>query len=249
MSNKQENQKTIVIKKYANRRLYNTASSSYVTLETLCTMVKQGQDFVVYDAKSGDDITRAVLTQIIVEEESKGGQNLLPIRFLKQLISYYGEGLPQSVLPNYLEIAMENFTQNQEKLTSYMSENLGSVFPFGNIEEISRQNMAMFDQAMKMFTPFGNPPFGNPFSPHGVPSSAATEDQKEDQSQTEDKPSPAGSVSDAETQHNLTQVVDVTTKMQQQTELMFQQMQNQMMAMQQKINEMEEIKSDHTDKS
>ncbi|MDX1739102.1 MAG: polyhydroxyalkanoate synthesis repressor PhaR [Alphaproteobacteria bacterium] len=150
----QQGEAPIVIKKYANRRLYNTATSSYVTLDHLCEMVKRSEDFVVYDAKSGEDITRSVLTQIIVEEESKGGQNLLPIRFLRQLISYYGEGIPQSVLPNYLEIVMENFSQNQEKLQSYMAENMGSVFPFGNLEEIGRQNMAMFEQAMKMFAPF-----------------------------------------------------------------------------------------------
>ena len=98
----------ITIKKYANRRLYNTATSSYVTLDHLCQMVKDGVDFVVFDAKSGEDITRSVLTQIIVEEESKGGQNLLPINFLRQLISFYGDNL-QFLLPRYLEQSMDSF--------------------------------------------------------------------------------------------------------------------------------------------
>ncbi|WP_420549837.1 polyhydroxyalkanoate synthesis repressor PhaR [Curvivirga sp.] len=154
MGAQQKGDSPIIIKKYANRRLYNTATSSYVTLEHLCEMVKQGVEFTVHDAKSGDDITRSVLTQIIVEEESKGGQNLLPIRFLRQLISYYGEGIPQSVLPNYLEMAMENYAQNQEKMQNYLAENMNNVFPFGNFEEIGRQNMAMFEQAMNMFTSF-----------------------------------------------------------------------------------------------
>ncbi len=151
---KQQGDSPIVIKKYANRRLYNTSTSSYVTLEHLCEMVKKSEDFVVYDAKSGDDITRSVLTQIIVEEESKGGQTLLPIAFLRQLISYYGDGVQQTILPNYLEMSMNSFTENQEKMKSYMSENMTSVFPFGNIEEMGRNNMVMFENAMKMFNPF-----------------------------------------------------------------------------------------------
>ena len=96
----------IVIKKYANRRLYNTATSCYVTLDYLCKMVKHGGDFVVYDAKTGEDITRSVLTQIIVEEECKGGQNLLPINFLRQLIGFYGDNM-QCLVPRYLEQRME----------------------------------------------------------------------------------------------------------------------------------------------
>ncbi len=139
----------ITIKKYANRRLYNTATSSYVTLDHLCQMVKDGQDFVVYDAKSGDDITRSVLTQIIFEEESKG-QNLLPIRFLRQLIGFYGDSL-ESLVPGYLEVSMESFTRNQEEMRKHMGGAFGEMFPFGQFEELSRRNVAMFQRAMNMF--------------------------------------------------------------------------------------------------
>ena len=144
----------VTIKKYANRRLYNTATSSYVTLDHLCQMVKDGVDFVVYDAKSGEDITRAVLTQIIVEEEGKG-QNLLPISFLRQLIAFYGDSMHEMLLPRYLDYSMKSFSRNQEKLTDYMNETFGGMFPFGQFEEMSKQNMAMFERAMNFFTPFG----------------------------------------------------------------------------------------------
>lgn len=143
----------ITIKKYANRRLYNTATSSYVTLDHLCQMVQEDVDFVVYDAKSGDDITRAVLTQIIVEEEAKG-QNLLPINFLRQLIGFYGDNM-QWMVPRYLEHMMEGFADNQEKLRQSMQETFGGIFPFGNLEEMGKQNMAMFENAMKLWTPPG----------------------------------------------------------------------------------------------
>lgn len=142
----------ITIKKYANRRLYNTATSSYVTLDHLCTMVQEDVDFVVYDAKSGEDITRAVLTQIIVEEESKG-QNLLPINFLRQLISFYGDSM-QWMVPRYLEHMMEGFSQNQDRMRQSMQETFGNMFPFGNLEEVGKQNMALFESAMRMFSPF-----------------------------------------------------------------------------------------------
>ncbi len=142
----------IVIKKYANRRLYNTATSSYVTLDYLSQMVKDGQEFVVNDAKSGEDITRQVLTHIIVEEESKG-QNLLPISFLRHLISFYGDSL-QAVVPNYLDHTMQSFAHNQEQLRQTMTDALGGFNPFGQLEEVSKQNMAMFENAMKMFSPF-----------------------------------------------------------------------------------------------
>lgn len=142
----------ITIKKYANRRLYNTATSSYVTLEHLCEMVKDDVDFVVYDAKSGEDITRSVLTQIIVEEEAKG-ENLLPISFLRQLISFYGHGM-RWMLPSYLEQTMEAFTANQEVIARNMQETMGGVFPFGNMEELGKQNLAMLQQTMNMFSPF-----------------------------------------------------------------------------------------------
>ncbi|MGA3000101.1 MAG: polyhydroxyalkanoate synthesis repressor PhaR [Acetobacteraceae bacterium] len=145
----------VVVKKYANRRLYNTESSSYITLENLADMVRAGRDFVVYDAKTGDDITRSVLTQIIVEEEGKG-HNLLPTNFLRQLIGFYGGGL-QGVVPGYLDQAMKAFTQHQEQMQAAMKRTVGSMsslFPFGNVEEISRQNMAMIDRAWSMFAPF-----------------------------------------------------------------------------------------------
>jgi polyhydroxyalkanoate synthesis repressor PhaR len=143
----------ITIKKYANRRLYNTASSSYVTLENLCLMVKENTDFVVIDAKTGEDLTRSVLTQIIVEEENKG-QNLLPISFLRQLIAFYGDNM-QWLVPSYLESTMKTFAKNQEQMRRYLQEALGGLFPFGGpFEEVGKQNMAMIEQAMKMFTPF-----------------------------------------------------------------------------------------------
>lgn len=143
----------VKIKKYANRRLYNTATSSYVTLDHLCQMVKDGVDFAVYDAKSGEDITRSVLTQIIVEEEAKG-QHLLPVAFLRQLIGFYGDNMQQMLLPRYLEVTMEAFAANQEKMRNYVEETFGSVFPFGQIEEMSKQNIAMFERAVKFFNPF-----------------------------------------------------------------------------------------------
>jgi polyhydroxyalkanoate synthesis repressor PhaR len=142
----------ITIKKYANRRLYNTATSSYVTLDHLCQMVKENTDFVVYDAKSGDDITRSVLTQIIVEEESKG-QNLLPIGFLRQLIGFYGDSLG-GLVPRYLEHSMQAFSRNEEQMRDLMQNALGGMFPLNQLEELNKQNMAFFENAMKMFTPF-----------------------------------------------------------------------------------------------
>jgi len=143
----------ITIKKYANRRLYNTATSSYVTLDHLCQMVKDNIDFVVFDAKTGEDITRSVLTQIIVEEEGKGGQNLLPINFLRQLISFYGDNL-QFLLPRYLEQSMESFAMNQEQMRKYLQESFGGIFPFNRFEELGKQNMAFLEQAMRMWNPF-----------------------------------------------------------------------------------------------
>ena len=142
----------ITIKKYANRRLYNTATSSYVTLDDLCQMVKEGIEFTVFDAKSGEDITRSVLTQIIVEEESKG-QNLLPISFLRQLIGFYGDSL-QGLVPRYLEQSMMAFIENQDRMRRNMQEALGGIFPFSQFEDMGKQNMAIMEQAMKMFAPF-----------------------------------------------------------------------------------------------
>jgi polyhydroxyalkanoate synthesis repressor PhaR len=145
--------KPVTIKKYANRRLYNTATSSYVTLDDLCHMVKENQDFVVYDAKTGEDITRPVLTQIIVEEESKG-QNLLPINFLRQLIAFYGDSL-QSLVPRYLDYSMNSFARNQEQMRRYVQSAFDGLFPFGSLEEMSKQNMALMEKALSMFVPFG----------------------------------------------------------------------------------------------
>jgi len=148
----------VVVKKYANRRLYDTRSSCYITLDNLAAMVRQGQDFVVYDAKTGEDITRSVLTQIIVEEEGKG-RSLLPIAFLRQLISFYGDQM-QSLVPKYLEEAMAAFAQQQEQFRSTMQKTMGSVgslFPLGNMEEVGRQNMAMMERAFSLFNPFYRP--------------------------------------------------------------------------------------------
>jgi polyhydroxyalkanoate synthesis repressor PhaR len=147
----------VVIKKYANRRLYNTATSSYVTLEDLSNMVKQRHDFVVYDAKSGEEITRAVLTQIIVEEEQKGGQNLLPIGFLRQLIGLYGDSM-QWLVPRYLEHAMSSFAHNQDQMRKSLQDAFGGLFPFSSLEQMGKQNLALFEQTLKMFSPFPTAP-------------------------------------------------------------------------------------------
>jgi polyhydroxyalkanoate synthesis repressor PhaR len=146
------NSKPVVVKKYANRRLYNTATSSYVTLEDLAKMIKDGGDFVVHDAKTNEDITRSVLTQIIVEQEQKG-QNLLPISFLRQLIGLYGNSM-QFLVPGYLEQAMVAFARNQEQMRKSLEATFG-IFPFGQFEEIGKRNMALFEQALKMLSPYG----------------------------------------------------------------------------------------------
>jgi len=142
----------VTIKKYANRRLYNTGTSAYVTLEDLAAMVKTGEDFLVYDAKTGEDITRSVLTQIIFEQENKEGQNLLPIAFLRQLIRFYGDSM-QMLVPRYLEVSIESLTREQEKFREQMAQAFGGS-PFGALEEQVRRNMEMFERAFAMFTPF-----------------------------------------------------------------------------------------------
>jgi polyhydroxyalkanoate synthesis repressor PhaR len=164
---------TTVIKKYANRRLYNTATSTYVTLEDLAKMVKDGSDFIVYDAKTGEDITRSVLTQIIFEEENKEGNNLLPINFLRQLIRFYGDSM-QGMVPNYLEFSMGNLMKDQDKLRQHMVDAFGGGDPFKMVEETAKRNMQLFQDSMKMFSPFGatgftapgfpTPGFANPFA-------------------------------------------------------------------------------------
>ena len=150
----------VTIKKYANRRLYNTGTSAYVTLEDLAVMVKKGEDFVVYDAKTSEDITRSVLTQIIFEQEGKGGQSLLPITFLRQLIRFYGDSM-QMMVPSYLEFSLDKLTKEKGGLADQCTSMFGSnplasaARPmFGQIEEQARQNMAMFRQALSMFAPF-----------------------------------------------------------------------------------------------
>lgn len=155
MSDTTSKQPSITIKKYANRRLYNTATSTYVTLEDLSKMVKDCVEFNVYDAKTSEDITRSVLTQIIVEEESKSGQqNLLPIGFLRQLIGFYGDSL-QWMVPKYLEQSMQALTGNQDQIRNYFQTTFGNIFPFGTtLEEMSKQNLAMFERTMRLFTPF-----------------------------------------------------------------------------------------------
>jgi polyhydroxyalkanoate synthesis repressor PhaR len=155
----------IVIKKYANRRLYNTQTSSYVTLDHLCEMVKKGVDFEVRDARTGEDITRSVLAQIIFEEENKG-QHLLPIQFLRQLIRFYGDSL-QAFLPSYLELSMESFAKNQEEMRNKFAEAFTGKLPFKDMgfkdfEQLTRQNLAMFERAMRMFSPFGGASVSEP---------------------------------------------------------------------------------------
>lgn len=146
-----QQQEPITIKKYANRRLYNTATSTYVTLEDLAEMVKAGQEFLVFDAKSGEDITRSVLTQIIFEEESKG-QNLLPVRFLRQLIGFYGDSM-QTLVPSYLEVSLETLSREQDRFREQMADTFVGD-PFKAIEQQAKQNLAMFEKTMAMFTPF-----------------------------------------------------------------------------------------------
>lgn len=156
----------VIIKKYANRRLYNTAASSYVTLDHLSEMVREGTDFVVLDAKTGDDITRSVLTQIIFEQESKG-QNLLPVQFLRRLIRFYGDQM-QGFLPPYLEMSMESFSKAQEKMRENMSRAFGATTPMAAFEEQAQRNMALFQQALTMWSPFAGGATGTPFP--GMPS-------------------------------------------------------------------------------
>jgi polyhydroxyalkanoate synthesis repressor PhaR len=143
------------IKKYANRRLYNTGTSTYVTLEDLAAMVKEGEDFLVYDAKTGDDITRSVLAQIIFEQENKAGQNLLPTTFLRQLIRFYGDSM-QMVVPRYLEQSLQMLTQEQEKFRKQMTSAFGAG-AFAPLEEQVRRNMELFERTFSMFKPFVSP--------------------------------------------------------------------------------------------
>ncbi|MBS8261874.1 polyhydroxyalkanoate synthesis repressor PhaR [Roseibium polysiphoniae] len=163
-----------IIKKYANRRLYNTGTSTYVTLEDLAVMVKGEEDFIVYDAKTGDDITRSVLTQIIFEQEGKG-QNLLPVPFLRQLIRFYGDSM-QGLVPSFLEYSMTSLTQEQDKLRAQMTDAFGAT-AFDAIEDQVKRNAEMFERAMKMFMPFSAGDVGSDSSGDGAaaPQAAKTE--------------------------------------------------------------------------
>ncbi len=142
----------VTIKKYANRRLYNTATSTYVTLDSLARMVREGVEFNVYDAKTGEDITRSVLTQIIMEAEN-GGQSLLPTSFLRHLISFYG-GNMDAVLGRYLDQSMQTFAQNKDKVRDMLKTVSGGMFPVPRLDEMGKQNMALFERTVRMFSPF-----------------------------------------------------------------------------------------------
>jgi polyhydroxyalkanoate synthesis repressor PhaR len=148
-----KSEQPVTIKKYANRRLYNTGTSTYVTLEDLAALVKSGEDFVVYDAKTGEDITRSVLAQIIFEQENKEGQNLLPIAFLRQLIRFYGDSM-QMLVPRFLEASIQSLTSEQEKFRQQMAQAFGGGF--GPLEDQVRRNMEMFQRAFSMFPGFGS---------------------------------------------------------------------------------------------
>ena len=163
---------TVTIKKYANRRLYNTATSSYVTLDNLCDMVRNGEDFVVRDARSGEDITRQVLTQIIVEQEAKG-QNMLPLSFLRQLIQLYGDNV-QAFVPRYLELTMDTFSRNRGDIRERMNESFGGMFPVDEFQAMAERNMAMMQRTMEMFA--------------GMPASERREDAKPDGDGQEEAP-------------------------------------------------------------
>ncbi len=182
MSDPKTSDDPIVIKKYANRRLYNTDSSSYVTLEDLADMVKADRDFIVQEAKSGDDITRSVLTQIIFEQEAKG-ETLLPIGFLRQLIGFYDTNM-KNLVPSYLEFSLESLTSEQEKLNRQLMDNWGKN-PFEAIQEQVKTNMETFEQALGSFTPFGTPGAAQS-RPAPEPASKAGDDFDELKSQLSD---------------------------------------------------------------
>lgn len=189
---------TVTIKKYANRRLYNTATSTYVTLETLGAMVKEGIEFCVYDARTSEDITRSVLTQIIVEEEGKSGQqNLLPISFLRQLIGFYGANM-QWLVPKYLEHSMDMLSNNQEQITNYFQTTFGSMFPFGaSLEEMGKKNIEMFERTLRMFAPFVQPPSADDGQSGDSPEMAMKEEVKEEVVACSIAPAPAATAATA----------------------------------------------------
>jgi polyhydroxyalkanoate synthesis repressor PhaR len=186
-----QSEEPVTIKKYANRRLYNTGTSTYVTLEDLATMVKAGTNFVVYDAKTGEDITRSVLAQIIFEQENKEGQSLLPITFLRQLIRFYGDSM-QMLVPRYLEVSIDTLVREQEKMRAQMAQAFG-VSAFGPLEEQVRRNMEMFERTFAMFTPAFTRREGQ-----------ATEGEKSDKGEKSEKsnqrPSEGGEIDDLKRQ-------------------------------------------------
>ncbi len=168
----------IVIKKYANRRLYDTSTSAYVTLEHLSALVRDGKNFTVQDAKTGQDLTRSVLAQIIFEQENRK-EGVLPVSFLRQLIQFYGDSF-QSMLPAYLELSMQNFTSQQEKWRDYMTTALGDENKAKAFDEQVRKNMEMFEETMRFFTPFvpktpSAPRGDDPAAPPGAEPPASTE--------------------------------------------------------------------------
>ena len=194
-----------VIKKYANRRLYHTGTSTYVTLDDLGTMVKAGDDFVVYDAKTGEDITRPVLTQIIFEQENKvGAQNLLPVTFLRQLIRFYGDSM-QAMVPSYLEFSMDHLTREQEKIRQQMTEAFGGK-AFIALDEQVRANMSFFSETMRMFAPFA-PRHG---SPDVNKDDAGGEGEAAGKGKSADKSDPQG---DAEISKLKAQMQDMQAKL------------------------------------
>jgi polyhydroxyalkanoate synthesis repressor PhaR len=173
-----EREEPVVIKKYANRRLYNTDTSTYVTLDDLAAMVKSGRDFVVFDAKSGDDLTHSVLTQIIVEQESRmGGQTLLPIPFLRQLIRFYGDSIERMV-PSYLQVSLDTLAKEQERFRKSFADAFTPAGAFEAYQEQARKNLAMFEQAMAMFSPFAKLPAQRPGNPEAGAAAAAPETAK-----------------------------------------------------------------------
>jgi len=184
MADKSADSGVITIKKYANRRLYNTKTSSYVTLDHLAEMIKNDEEFVVVDAKSGEDLTRAVLTQIIVEQEAKG-QNLLPIKFLRQIIGFYGDSLG-GILPRYLEQSMEAFAQNEQHMRDAMQNAFKGFFSVGQFEDMAKQNLSIFENAMNMLTPFAARPNG------------AADDSSNPAKPKDPKPKPATQTKDVE---------------------------------------------------
>jgi polyhydroxyalkanoate synthesis repressor PhaR len=179
-----ERKEPVVVKKYANRRLYNTETSSYVTLDDLAAMVKGERDFVVYDAKTGDDLTHSVLTQIIVEQESRmGTQTLLPVPFLRQLIRFYGVDI-ERVVPSYLQASLDMLTREQERFRKQFANVLTPAGAIEAYQEQARKNLAMFEQAMQMFSPFGAMAKGNkPGEATSVaPAKAADKPEKQSES-------------------------------------------------------------------